>query len=143
MIAIMIGPPTNSARVNCQPISSARMMPELDHEVGRGELERHRRGEVGALAEERACQRDGGIRARRRRRARDRRRSRANAGESSGSRPVISDFETTACTTAGQGEPQDQRPQDLPGHAERELQRMGDGARQRPRGFNHRWSPDF
>ena len=23
----MIGPPTNSARVNCQPISRARMMP--------------------------------------------------------------------------------------------------------------------
>ena len=35
--------------------------PELDDEVGRGELERHRRGEVGALAEERPRERDGGV----------------------------------------------------------------------------------
>ena len=31
---IMTGPPTNSASVNCQPISRARMMPEFDNEVG-------------------------------------------------------------------------------------------------------------
>jgi hypothetical protein len=35
--------------------------PELDHQVRRGEHERDRRGEVGALAEERARQRDGSV----------------------------------------------------------------------------------
>ena len=52
---------------------------ELDHEVRRGELERHRRGEVGALAEERAGQRDRGVRAGRRRRAERRSRPRASS----------------------------------------------------------------
>ena len=39
---------------------------ELDHEVRRREFERHRRGEVGAFAEQRACERYRGVRARRR-----------------------------------------------------------------------------
>jgi hypothetical protein len=38
--------------------------PELDDEIRRGKLEHDRRGEVGALAEERARERDGRIRAR-------------------------------------------------------------------------------
>jgi hypothetical protein len=36
--AIMIGPPMNSATVNCQPISSAKMMPQLDDQVDAGDL---------------------------------------------------------------------------------------------------------
>ena len=39
--------------------------PELEDEVGRAELERHRAGEVGALTKQRARERDGGIGARR------------------------------------------------------------------------------
>ena len=42
---------------------------ELDDQVGAGDLEGHRGGEAGALAEQRAGQRHGGVGARRRRRA--------------------------------------------------------------------------
>ena len=34
----MIGPPTNSARVNCQPSSSAEDEAQLDDQVGAREL---------------------------------------------------------------------------------------------------------
>ena len=37
---------------------------EFDDEVGRGELKRHRRDEVGSLAEDRPGERDGGVGAR-------------------------------------------------------------------------------
>ena len=63
---IMIGPPTNSAAVNCQPEQQRQDDAELDDQVRAGDLEGHRGGEVRALAEQRSGQRDRGVRARRR-----------------------------------------------------------------------------
>ena len=90
---IISGPPTNSPSDELPAEQDRDDDPELDHEVRGGELERHRGGEVGALAEQRAGERDRGVGAatRRRRRGRSRRRAcaasrRAAAGASPASR---------------------------------------------------------
>ena len=66
---IISGPPTNSPSANCQPEQHPHDDPELDHQVGGGDLEHHRRGEVRALAKQRAGERDRRVRAARRGRA--------------------------------------------------------------------------
>ena len=126
---IMIGPPMNSARVNCQPMSSARITPELDHQVGRGDLERHRGGEVRALAEQRAGQRHRRVRARRRRGAepgRDRQRARPVVAE----QPHHRGPPHHGLDHRRQREPEDQRPGDLPRHRPGDRQRVPDGVDQ-------------
>ena len=63
------GPPTNSASGELPADQDRQDDAELDDEVGRRELEGHRGGEVGALAEDRSRQGDRRVGARRRRRA--------------------------------------------------------------------------
>ena len=119
----MIGPPTNSPSVNCQPSSSARMIAELDHQVGGGELERHRGGEVGALAEERPGQGHRGVGAGRRGRAEaggDRQRTRRVVRQEAAHLSLRDD----GLDRRRQREAQDQRPEDLPEHPERERERV-------------------
>ena len=58
---IMIGSPANSAKVNCQEISSAKMMPSSITQVGPGDLESHRGSEAGTSADQSAGQRHGGV----------------------------------------------------------------------------------
>src|SRR5262249_11248861 len=92
--------------------------PELDHQVRRGDLERHRTREVRSLTEERSCERHGGIGATRRRGAEP-------GSDNQGARRVI--WKKLAHLTLGEdrlnrgGEPEaeDQRPKHLPGHAKR------------------------
>jgi hypothetical protein len=99
--------------------------PQLDDQVGGADLERHRGGEVRALAEQRARQRDRGVGTRGGRRA-----QRGGHRERPG--PVIAhqpDYRVAAhhgLHHGGQCEPEDQRPEDLPGHRSRERQRMPD-----------------
>src|SRR5439155_10709324 len=101
---IMIGPPTNSARVNCQPISSARMIPSsitrlVDANwnaiaaVKSAPLRNSERASATAAYEQE-----------------DEAAPRPDAtasvfGESSGSRRRISRFETTACTAPESAKP--------------------------------------
>jgi len=89
--------------------------PELDDQVGRGDLERHGRGEVRALAKQGPRQRHGSIRARRGRHPKP-------GGSDDGAGPIIahqpnhggaSYYRLDDCR---EEEPQDQGPQDLPGH---------------------------
>jgi hypothetical protein len=77
---------------------------QLDDQVGGGELERHRRGEVGALAEDRPGQRHRRIRTRRGGRT-ESGRDGQRLGESSGSSRLISRFDTTACTAPDRAKP--------------------------------------
>ena len=90
--------------------------PELDDEVGGGELERHRRGEVGALAEQRSGQRDRCVGAGRRRGAEARSRSARLRGRSSGSNRGDRGLADERLDDRGQREPEDQRPGHLPRH---------------------------
>ena len=97
--------------------------PELDHQVRGGKLECHRRGEVGALAEQRARQRDGGVRARRRGGAeagREAQRARRIVGH----QPPHLALRHHRLHRPRQREAEDQRPEDLPEHAEGEAERV-------------------
>ena len=122
---IMIGPPTNSARVNCQPSTSAMMMPSSIDEVGRRDFERDRRDEVGALAEDRACECDRGVRAGRGRGA-ECRRDRERAGASRPEQAAHLAFRDDRLHGAGECEAQDQCPEDLPAHPEREREGLNE-----------------
>src|SRR5262249_10024989 len=98
---------------------------ELDHEVRRGELEGHRRGEVGAAAEERSCEGDGRVGARRGRcaeAARDRERAGRVVGEEARDLALRDD----RLDDAREREAEDQRPQDDPRHAGRDRQGVCD-----------------
>ena len=100
----MIGPPTNSASVNCQPITTARMIPSsitrlveansnaIDA-VKSAPLRKIDRASATAAYEhdDEAAPRPQAIA--------------SDLGESSGSSRVISDFEITACTTADSANP--------------------------------------
>ena len=89
--------------------------PEFDDEVRAGELERDRGGEVGALAKQRAGQGDGGVGARRRRGAqagRDGEAARGVVGQQSHDRRLAHE----RLDRGREGEAEDQRPGDLPGH---------------------------
>ena len=79
--------------------------PELDHEVRGGELERHRGGEVGALAKQRAGQRDRGVGAADEDAAPSPVATVSVRGESSGSSRRICCLATTACTAAERANP--------------------------------------
>ena len=102
---IMIGPPTNSASGELPAHQQGQDDAELDDEVGGGDLEGHRRGEVRALAEQRAGQRHGGVGARRRRGAQpggDGQRTRAGRRRAAARSSTCA---TTACTTAESANP--------------------------------------
>ena len=122
----MIGPPTNSASGELPAEQQRQDDAELDDEVGGGDLERHRRGEVRALAEQRAGQRDGGVGARRRRRAEARWRRR---GCAAGRHPAAGRSTRTddRLDDRRQREAEDQRPQDLPRHRAGDPQCVQDG----------------
>ncbi len=97
--------------------------PELGDEVGRGDLERDRSGEVGAAAEERPGERDRRVRARRRGRAeagRDRQRLRAVIRHQS----THLLFRDDGLDETREREAEDQRPENLPEHPERERERV-------------------
>jgi len=99
--------------------------PQLDDEVGRSELERHRGGEVRPLAEQRARERDGRVGARGRRGAeadRDTDRSRRVIRQQA---PDLG-LGDGRLDDGRERESEDQRPQDLPEHAERERERIDD-----------------
>src|SRR6266542_17612 len=104
---------------------------QLDHQVGGGELEGHRGGEVGALAEDRAGQGDRGVGARRGRRAKPAG-GRQRAGRVVGQQPAHLGLGDDRLHRPGQGEAEDQRPEDLPEHRERERERVPDGTQHRP-----------
>ena len=95
---------------------------EFDDEIGGGHFERHGRGEISALAEQRASNRYGRIRARRRRGPKSE--SRRNR-----TRPVVrqepSHFPmgNNRLHNCGECEAKNQRPQDLPSHGERHAER--------------------
>ena len=61
----MMGAPTNSANVNCQPKNTSMIKGKLDDQIGGGHFKRHGGGEIGTLPEQRARDRYGCIRARR------------------------------------------------------------------------------
>ena len=99
--------------------------PELDHEVGGGELEHHRRGEVGAAAKDGARHRHG----------------RVGAGGARGAKPASDPERTrgvvreeTAHLLLGDDslhrrrncEAEDQRPEDFPEHPEGEAERIAE-----------------
>ena len=96
--------------------------PELDDEVRRGELEDDRGGEVGALAEERARKCDRRIRARRRRDS-QRARSCERARRIVGHQPLDALLRHECLHDRREQEPENERPEDLPGHPEREAER--------------------
>jgi hypothetical protein len=99
--------------------------PELDHQVRRGELERHRRREIRALAKQRARKRNGGVGA-------GRGGGTKAAGDPNRARRVVRHEPTHLplrhhglhCTREREAE--DQRPEDLPEHPERERERLHD-----------------
>ena len=116
--AIITMPPTYSASVNCQPISTHSTRPELPDEVGRGELERQRGRRRGALLEQRLGDRDRRVRARRRGGAqpggeRDRPRPSPDSADSMRRRG------TQACTIAEIRKPSTSAHQTCPRHQER------------------------
>ncbi len=120
---IMIGPPTNSAAINCQPRKTAQQHAQLDHQVGRSKLERHRRDKVRTLAKQRPRQRRSRIGAGRRSRAQRRRL------HNRPSRRVRHQLAHLRLRYHGlhhrrQQKSQAQRPQNLPGHDARHLQRF-------------------
>lgn len=98
---------------------------QLRHEVGRTDLERHRGGEVGALAEQRSRQGHRGIRARRRGRPQP-------GGHRQGARAVIAHQRHDRRAPHDglhhrrEGEADDQRPQNFPCHRTRERQGVPD-----------------
>src|SRR5581483_1486200 len=94
---------------------------ELEDEVRRGDLEHHRRREVRALAEERPIERGGRVGARRRRGA-ERGRGRERARRIGGQEAPHLLLRDDGLDEPGQREPEDQRPEDLPGHPAREGQ---------------------
>ena len=65
-VTIMIGPPTNSASGELPRQQERQDDAQFDDQVGRGDLEGHRRGEVRTLQEQRARQRHRRVRAGRR-----------------------------------------------------------------------------
>ena len=89
--------------------------PHLDDEVGGGDLEGHRRREVRALAEQRPGQRHRRVGARAGRRAQAGR-HRQRLGRSSPIQRLDRLLAHDGLDRAGQEEPQDQRPEDLPAH---------------------------
>ena len=122
---IISGPPTNSPATNSQPEQEADDDAELEDEVRRGELERHRRREVRALAEQRAGERDRRVGARRGRGAEG-----GRLGH--GARRVVREqplhllLGHDRLHDRGEREAQDQRPEDLPRHAAGEGERVQD-----------------
>ena len=100
--------------------------PELDHQVGRGDLEHHHGGEVGPFSEQAPGQRHRRIGARG-----------AGDAQPGGHPEVLGEsfpksrsmvpLRTRAWTIADRREAQDQRPEDLPGHPTGHGQGMTDG----------------
>ena len=104
--------------------------PELDHEVGRGELEGHGRGEVGALAEDRASEGDRGVRAGGgggAKPARDGQGARGVVGQ----QPCHLGLGDDGLDDGREGKPDDQCPQDLPEHPEGDAEGVDDPAADR------------
>ena len=91
--------------------------PELDDQVRGGDLEHHGSGEVRTLAEEAPGERHCGVGARRTGDAQAGRLGSRVVGELSPSMRSIVPFRTGRLDDRGQCEPQDQRPEDLPGHS--------------------------
>ena len=90
---------------------------ELDHEVRRGDLERHRSREVRAFAEERARERDRGVRAARRgcsETACDEERARRVVGQE----PAHLALRHDGLHDRRESEAEDEGPEDLPRHPE-------------------------
>ena len=123
---IMIGPPMNSASVNCQPISRARMMPSSTTRLVEAISKAIAAVKLAPLAEQRPGQRHGGVGARGGGRAepgRERQRPRPVVAQPPDDRGAPHH----GLHHGGQGEAEDQRPEDLPGHRPADGQRMTQG----------------
>ena len=121
---IIKGPPTNSAKVNCQPSSRARMIPSSMTRLVEAISNAMAAREAGAFAEQRSGQRHRSIGTRRAGRAQaggDGQRS----GRSSPSRRIDRLATDDGLDNGRQGEAQDERPQDLPGHGSGQTRRRG------------------
>ena len=128
---IMMGPPTNSATVNCQPISNARITPSSTTRLVEAG---HRCGEVGTLAKQRSGHRD--------RRVGTRRRGRLQSGShDQGARAVVAEQPHDRRPPhhrlhhRGERKPKDQRPGNLPGHRPCQAPRPPDRVHPTPRPY--------
>ena len=122
----MIGPPTNSARVNCHPMSTARITPSSTTRLVEAISKTMADGEAGPLSEQRPGQGHRGIGARGRGRPEP-------GGQGQGPGPVVTQAPDDGAPADDrldhrrQHEPEDQGPQDLPGHRAADQQGVADG----------------
>ena len=137
----MIGPPTNSASVNCQPSSSARMTPSSMTRLVLAISKTMAATKLDPLRNSERASRHGGVRARRAGDAQP-----GGLGEGGG--PIVSEHPRDGLAAYDglddrrQGEPEDQRPCDLPGHRPGHLQGVAQGGRGRTCPASLRDGPD-
>jgi hypothetical protein len=101
---------------------------EFENQIGGGELERHRRDEIGSFAEHRPCQRHSRV-GTGRRRGPETGRNQDRVRRGIGQQPAHLGLGHDSLNNARQEETKDQRPQDFPPHRESHRERSKERVR--------------